>query len=202
MCIMCFSPAYDLPKLSSSSGNSLAIEMVESETPPRSSLPPPADDTEVLSQRTSPGQGEVREATKTAPEGNASAAENMGGTTPMETDDRGPDQFGPQSNTVPETNVAPELSEQPPSKEGGAPAPTTTSTNLEAPNPLLDTLQRASVVEEHRTLMGTMIERVQSAKSGLNEAFTSILTGFEVCDVIFLATFHMQKLCQCIDSSL
>ena len=45
---------------------------------------------EVLSQRTSPGQGEMRKAAEMAPEGNASAAENMGGTTPMETDDGGP----------------------------------------------------------------------------------------------------------------
>ena len=115
--------------------------MVESETPPRASHPPTADDTEVLSQRTSPGHGEVREAAKTAPEGNASAAENMGGTTPMETDDGGPDQSGPQPNTIPETHVAPESSKQPPSKEGEAPTPTATSTNPEAPNPLMDALQ-------------------------------------------------------------
>ena len=34
--------------------------------------------------------------------------------------------------------------------------------------------------------MGTVVEKVQSAKSGLNEAFTSLLTGFEVCDVMLL----------------
>ena len=86
-------------------------------------LPPPAHsplakgDDEVLSQRTSPGHGEVREADKTAPEGNASAAENMGGTTPMETDDGGPDQSGPQPNTILETHVALKSSKQPPSKD-------------------------------------------------------------------------------------
>ena len=47
---------------------------------------------------------------------------------------------------------------------------------------LREALQRASVVEEHRTLLGTVVEKVQSAKSGLNEAFTSMLTGFEVSD--------------------
>ena len=61
---------------------------------------------------------EVREATKMAPEGNASAAENMGGTTPMETDDGGPKQSGPEPNTTSETHRAPESSEQPPLKEG------------------------------------------------------------------------------------
>ena len=40
-----------------------------------------------------------------------------------------------------------------------------TSTNPEAPNPLMDALQRASVVEEHRTLMGMVVERIQSSKS-------------------------------------
>ena len=37
--------------------------------------------------------------------------------------------------------------------------------------------------------MGAVVERVQSAKSGLHEAFTSLLRGFEVCDVIFPTVF-------------
>ena len=49
-------------------------------------------------------------------------------------------------------------------------------------------------MEEHHTLMGLVVEKVQSAKFGLNEAFTSLLTGFEVCDVISLATFHMENM--------
>ena len=32
--------------------------------------------------------------------------------------------------------------------------------------------------------MGMVVEKIQSTKSGLNEAFTSLLTGFEVCDVM------------------
>ena len=50
---------------------------------------------------------------------------------------------------------------------------------------ILEALQSASIVEEHRTLMGMVVERVRSAKSGLNEAYTSLLIGFEVCDVIY-----------------
>ena len=73
------------------------------------------------------------------------------------------------------------------------PTPAATSTNSEAPNTLMEALQRASVVKEHRTLTGVVVEKVQSAKSGLNEAFTSPLTGFEVCDVIFLTAFHMKE---------
>ena len=37
-------------------------------------------------------------------------------------------------------------------------------------------------MDEHRVLMVTVIERVQSAKSGLTEACSSQLTGFEVSD--------------------
>ena len=45
---------------------------------------------------------------------------------------------------------------------------------------LMEALQSACVMDEHRVLMGAMIERVQSAKSGLNEACSNLLTGFEV----------------------
>ena len=58
----------------------------------------------------------------------------------------------------------------------------------------MEALQCASIVEEHRTLMGVVIEKVQSAKNGLNETFTSLLIGFEVRDVIFLATFYMKNM--------
>jgi hypothetical protein len=85
--------------------------MMESETPPRASPPPAADDTEALSQKTSPGHREVREADKAAPEGNTLAAENMGGKTPMDTDDGGPDKSGSRPNTTPETQTALESSE-------------------------------------------------------------------------------------------
>ena len=47
----------------------------------------------------------------------------------------------------------------------------------------MEALQRASVMEEHCTQMGVVVEKVQSAKSRLNEAFTSLLTSFEVSDV-------------------
>ena len=95
-------------------------------------------------------------------------------------------QFGPQLNTIPETYMAPESGKQPPSKEGGAPIPPVTSVHPEAPDTLLEVLRSASIVEEHRTLMGMVVERIQSAKSGLTEACTSLLTGFEVreCHII------------------
>ena len=45
---------------------------------------------------------------------------------------------------------------------------------------LRELLERAAISEEHRTLMGTVMERISSAESGLHEAFMSLLTGFEV----------------------
>ena len=62
--------------------------------------------------------------------------------------------------------------------------------NSEVPNMPRDELRSASTLEEHRRYV---VEKIQSAKSGLNEAFTSLLTGFEVCGVMSLATFHMKK---------
>ena len=48
------------------------------------------------------------------------------------------------------------------------------------PEELKILLGRASISEEHRALMGTVIERISSAESGLYEAVKSLLTGFEV----------------------
>ena len=47
----------------------------------------------------------------------------------------------------------------------------------------MEALRGASVMDEHRVLMGTVIKKVQSAKSGLNEACNNLLTGFEVSDI-------------------
>ena len=48
------------------------------------------------------------------------------------------------------------------------------------PEELKILLGRASISEEHRALMGTVIERISSAESGLHEAVKSLVTGFEV----------------------
>ena len=149
---------------------------------PAASSPKAMADTEVLSRRIPPGQGETQEAVRVAPEGETSAAGHMGEQIPMETGDGGHIQFGPQPNTIPEAHTAPESGKQPPSKEGGAPVPPVTSVHPEAPDNLLEALRGASIVEEHRILMGTVVERVQSVKSGLTEACSSLLTGFEVSD--------------------
>ena len=55
------------------------------------------------------------------------------------------------------------------------------SVQPEVPDNLLEVLNGASIDEERRTVMSAVIQKVQSAKSGLTEAYTSLLTGFEVC---------------------
>ncbi|XP_037416643.1 uncharacterized protein LOC119279532 [Triticum dicoccoides] len=54
-----------------------------------------------------------------------------------------------------------------------------TSVAPEASDSLLEVLRGASMGEEHHTLMSAVIQKVRSAKRGLTEACTSLLTGFE-----------------------
>ena len=98
----------------------------------------------------------------------------------MEIGEEGRIQFGPQPYTIPETHMAPESGEQPPLKEGGAPLPPVARVHPGAPGNVMEALRGASVMDEHRVLMSAVIEKVQSAKSGLNEACSNLLTGFEV----------------------
>ena len=65
----------------------------------------------------------------------------------------------------------------------GGPAPTGVRSEE-----LKDLLGRASISEDHRALMGTVIERISSAESGLHEAVRSLLTGFEVRKMMYLLT--------------
>ena len=65
--------------------------------------------------------------------------------------------------------------------EGGAPVPPATSAQPEVSDTLSVALKNASIIEEHRALIGAVIEKIQSAESGLTEACISLITGFEVC---------------------
>ena len=69
-----------------------------------------------------------------------------------------------------------------------------TSVQPEASDNLLEVLRGASIDEEHHTLMSTVIDKVRSGKSGLTEACTSVLTGFEVSN-------HFTRKYHNIDSS-
>ena len=48
------------------------------------------------------------------------------------------------------------------------------------PGELKDLLEKASISEDHRTLMSMVIERILSTESGLHEVVGSLLMGFEV----------------------
>ena len=87
--------------------------------------------------------------------------------------------FGPQPNAAPEPPVVPDSGRRPPSKRGKPPVPVT-SVHPEALDNLLGALRGASIDEEHHTIMSVVINKVQSAKSGLTEAYASLLIGFEV----------------------
>ena len=53
---------------------------------------------------------------------------------------------------------------------------------------LKDLLGRASISEEHRALMDMVIGSISSVESGLYEAIRSLLTGFEVRELMYLVT--------------
>ena len=60
------------------------------------------------------------------------------------------------------------------------------------PGELKDLLERASISEDHRTLMSMVIERISSTESGMHDAVRSLLAGFEVCknDIPFDSFAH------------
>ena len=86
----------------------------------------------------------------------------------------------PRPDTAPEPSTVPESDRRCLRKKGKTATPVA-SVQPEAPDNFLEALNGASIDEEHRTVMSAVIQKVQSAKSGLTEAYTSLLTGFEVC---------------------
>ena len=138
--------------LPASSSGSLAPSDVDSI--PTASTPRDAEDAEVGSQEGTRQEGEAPE----VPQGNL------------------PD-FVPDS--APEPAVVPESGRRPLRKKGKTVTPAA-SVQPEAPDNLLEALHGASIEEEHRTIMSAVIQKVQLAKSGLTEACSSLLTGFEV----------------------
>ena len=142
---------------------------------PTATTPQPADDTEVLSQRL-PEQGEV---TLETPRGGVPVVGHAGFKIPTDRVNESHGQPGSQPNTIPKPSVVPDSGRRPLVREG-EPSVSRTSVAPEAPDCLLEALHSASLDEEHRTLMSVVIQKVSSAKSGLTEACTSLLTGFEV----------------------
>ena len=151
------------------SDGSLGSSDMDSDSLPTATSPCPTDNAEVLSQE-APGRGET---VPEAPQGDLSDSGSRGSKAPEGAE------FGPQPNTAPEPPVLPDSRRRPPSKRGKTPVPVT-SVHPEAPDTMLEALRSTSIEEEHRTIMSAVIQKVQSAKSGLTEACASLLTGFEV----------------------
>ena len=125
------------------------------------SSPLPTDDAEVESQKGLNQEQVVLE----APQGDLPDSRPKGGKAPEGS------KSGPGPDTAPEPSTVPESDRRRLHKKG---KPTTP----EAPDNLLEVLNGASINEEHRTVMSAVIQKVQSAKSGLTEACTSLLAGF------------------------
>ena len=81
--------------------------------------------------------------------------------------------------------MAPESGGRPLRKKGKTVTPAA-SVQPEVPDNLLEVLNGASIEEEHRTVMSAVIQKVQLTKSGLTEACSSLLTGFEVRILIYV----------------
>ena len=87
-----------------------------------------------------------------------------------------------------EDNPIDPRSSQCPAPEGSrqkSPAPSSVRSDV-----LRELVGRAAISEEHRMLMGTVMERISSAESGLHEAFMSLLTGFEVRKIMYDSPAH------------
>ena len=122
---------------------------------------------------------------KTRPEGDTSAVQGLGCAAPTRTNNKAPR----LSDLQLETTIR--FSKHIPLK--GVRTPTAASRDPEALDTFMDTLWHAPISEEHHTLMGMVVEKVQSAKSGLDEAFASLIRGFEVCTVICAIVFYSQN---------
>ena len=83
---------------------------------------------------------------------------------------------GFKPDTAPESSTVPDRGRRTPAKRSKPIEPV----QPEEPDNLLEVLKGASIDEEHRTIMSTVVQKVRSAKSGLAEACASLLIGFEV----------------------
>ena len=158
------------PAQQDSSEDSLSSDALQSETPPRAPSPKPGCDTEVSSKE------DLIQGRRTSGAGHAGVA------VPMNVDGGGDRGSGPQPDTVLEALMAPRSGKQPPLTGGGDPSLPTAFVQPKASGGLLTTLERASIIGEHRALMGVVIEKIQAAESGLNESCVSLIKGLEVCE--------------------
>ena len=136
---------------------------------PPAASPCAADDAEVASRQT-PRQEEV---VQEEPRGDLPDSRSKGDKTPQGS------KSGFKPDTAPESSTVPDRGRRTPAKRS-KPIESVSSVQPEAPDNLLEVLKGASIDEEHRTIMSTVVQKVRSVKSGLTEACASLLTGFEV----------------------
>ena len=79
-----------------------------------------------------------------------------------------------------EAPKAPGSGQRPSSMEGGLPTLPATSVYAELSGGLLTALRNVSVVDEHWTLIGVVVGKIQAAESGLNESCLGLIKAFEV----------------------
>ena len=132
-------------------------------------LPRPTDNAEVLSQQVPSREVVVLE----APQGDLPDSRSKGDKTPQGS------MSGFEPDTTLESSTVPDRGRRTPAKRS-KPIEPASSVQPEAPEHLLEVLKGASINEEHRTIMSTVVQKVRSAKSGLTEACANLITGFEV----------------------
>ena len=99
----------------------------------------------------------------------------------MNVDGGGDRGSGPQSGTVLEALKALGSGRQPLLTGGGDPSPPTAFVQPKASSGVSTALESVSIIDEHRALMGVVIEKIQAAERGLNESCISLIKGLEVC---------------------
>ena len=61
---------------------------------------------------------------------------------------------------------------------------------VECPDMMEEDVNNSSIVAEHRTLMGAVLQSVQSVNSRLKDAFGGLLTFFEVNKVMLVVFLY------------
>ena len=115
-------------------------------------------------------------------EANTSAAEDPGERPLPDTEETGPEDVQSPPRRSPERTMPPKVPIQ--SLVGdrvnrSPPAPPTNGWPA-----MGEALSSASISGEHRTLMGAVLQSIQSVDHGLEEAFNGLLTGFQVSHVM------------------
>ena len=113
---------------------------------------------------------------------NTSATEDPGEKTLPDTEETGQGTVQSPPRLSPEHTMCPETQLQSPTGDRvNRPPPAPPTTEWPA---MGEALSSAILSEEHRTLMGTVLQSIQSVDTGLKAAFGGLLTGFQVNNVM------------------